>query len=156
MTASAAERAIAALHDQLAAGIAAEAARTGETFPEIARNDGRELRTPPEGRLVLWDGEPGEPIEMTFGPTTWTYAHEAQLDVLVPGDTADDRDAKFDLIRKAVGAAIALDDTLGGACVHCRPTAAELSDLKFEDANPIKAASIGIVVEYDTTDPLGG
>ncbi|MFV0318380.1 MAG: acyl-CoA transferase, partial [Microthrixaceae bacterium] len=67
-------------------------------------------RIPPDGLLILRDGEPGEP-EVTLSPVAYHYQHRAEIEAVVQGA---DRDAAFDALCASIGAAIATDRTLGG------------------------------------------
>ncbi len=121
----------------------------------VARNDPKEDLIPDAGLLVLHDGDPGEP-ETLLSPLTYVYSHKAQLDIFAADVTGGDgREAVFDAICEAVGAALAVDRTLGGLCdwVEAEPPVVQAVDAT--GGAPVKAASIMIMLVYGTTDPLG-
>ena len=95
------ETIIAALHARLSA-LPATALR-GDVLPE---------RLPPQGLLILRDGEPGEP-EVTLSPLAYHYQHRAEIEAVVQGAN---RDAAFDTLCASVGTTLAADRTLGGLC----------------------------------------
>ena len=64
------------------------------------------------------------------------------------------RDAAFDALKLAVGVAIAADRTLGGLCDFVQGEAPAPVELPIEGAEGLKAASLGIVLSYATSDPL--
>jgi hypothetical protein len=123
----------------------------GVTGPQVLRNDGLTDLVPPEGRVVLQDGDPGEP-ETTMSPLTYHYQHRAEIEIYA--QNLSGRDAVFDGLKAQIGAAIAADRTLGGICDWVEPLAPRPLDLQFEGALPIKAATITVVLHYSTTNPL--
>lgn len=133
------ETILTALHARLSA-LPATALR-GEVLPE---------RVPAAGLLILRDGEPGEP-EVTLSPLRYHYQHRAEIEAVVQGGT---RDAAFDTLCAAVGAALASDRTLGGLCDWVEPEAPRPADLPVEGAAALKAAVITVVLHYSTADPL--
>ncbi|PRX28676.1 hypothetical protein SAMN05216257_11218 [Meinhardsimonia xiamenensis] len=113
----------------------------GEVLPE---------RVPAGGLVILRDGDPGEP-EVTLSPLIWHYHHRAELEVIVQGR---DRDAEFDALCAAIGAALAADRTLGGLCDWVEAEAPAPADLPLEGGASLKAAVVPVVVSYSTSDPL--
>ncbi len=134
------ETILAALHARLSA-LPATALR-GEILPE---------RVPPDGLLILRDGEPGEP-EVTLSPLAYHFQHRAEIEAVVQGP---DRDAGFDSLCASIGTAIAADRTLGGRCDWAEAEAPRPVDVPVEGAVSLKAAVIPVVLHYTTTDPLG-
>lgn len=105
---------------------------------------------PAGGLVILRDGDPGEP-EVTMSPLRYHYEHRAEVEVMV--HTAD-RDTAFDNLVASIGAALAADRTLGGLCDWVEPEAPAPADLPIEGAPVMKAATIGVVLHYATSDPL--
>lgn len=135
------ETILTAFHAALSAGTTATVLR-GEVLPtEVSR----------DGLVILRDGDPGEP-EHTFSPQRWYYEHRAVVEIFVPG-TAD-RDTLFDELRMEIGAVITTNRTLGGVCDWIEAEAPEPTDLPFDGADTIKAASIPVIVHFWTADPL--
>ena len=91
--------------------------------------------------------------EVTLSPLTYHYAHRAEVDILVDLPDAQ-RDAGFDALRLAIGAALASDRTLGGLCEWIEAEAPAPLAIPVEGAETLKAATITVVMHYDTTDPL--
>lgn len=138
---STAETILLALHAALDAGTAATVLR-GEALPEVV---------PPEGLLILRDGDPGEP-QMTMSPLRYHFEHVAMIEVIVQG--TDTRDARFDGLKLAIGAVIGTDRTLGGLCDWIEAGAPEPQDLAVLGADTLKAANIPVVLHYMTANPL--
>ncbi len=116
----------------------------GEVLPE---------RVPAGGLVILRDGEPGEP-EVTLSPVRYHYEHRAELEIVVQGKTPADRDAAFDALTSAIGAALAADRTLGGLCDWVEAEAPRPVDLPVEGAASLKAAVVPVILHYTTADPL--
>jgi hypothetical protein len=114
----------------------------GEVLPE---------RVPAAGLLILRDGDPGEPA-VTLSPLRYHYQHRAEVEVVVQGAA---RDASFDALCAGIGAAFAVDRTLGGWCDWIEAEAPRPVDLPIEGAAALKAAVIPIILHYSMSDPLG-
>jgi hypothetical protein len=117
----------------------------------ILRNATLPERVPATGLLILRDGDPGEPA-VTLSPLHYHYQHRAEVEAVVKSATS--RDAAFDVLAARVGAALAADRTLGGHCDWVEAEAPHPVDLAVDGAATLKAAVIGIVLHYSTSDPL--
>ena len=132
--------------------LAALFARLGTlSGPTVLRNEPLSVRIPAEGLLILRDGDPGEP-DVTLSPLRYFYTHRAEIDVLLQAGSG--RDATFDALTTAIGAAIATDRTLGGLCDWMEARAPENVEIVPEGAEPVKAAVIAVMIDYVTADPL--
>jgi hypothetical protein len=132
-------------------------AALGNTMPAgatLLRNAVLPERIPAAGLMILRDGDPGEPAFL-FSPPRWYYEHRAEIDVLVAGPTPATRDAAFDLLLQTIGQALAADRTLGGLVDFALGEAPKPLDMAVEGAEGLKAATIGVVLPYDTGDSLG-
>ena len=134
------ETILAALHARLQT-LAAPVLR-GDVLPE---------RIPATGLIILRDGRPGDP-EVTLSPLTYFYEHRAELEVVIQAGSG--RDALFDALTAAVGAALTIDRTLGGLCDWVEAEAPEPVDPPIEGAAALKAAVIIVVLHYATPNPL--
>ena len=114
----------------------------GEVLPE---------RMPAAGLLILRDGDPGEPA-VTLSPLRYHYQHRAEVEAVVQAATG--RDGAFDTLAAGVGAALAVDRTLGGLCDWAEAEAPRPVDLAVDGAATLKAAVIPVVLHYTTADPL--
>jgi hypothetical protein len=117
----------------------------------VLRDEVLPERIPPSGLIILRDGQPGEP-EVTLSPLRYHYQHRAELEVVV--QTAKDRAAAFDTLIASIGAALAVDRTLGGLCDWVEAEAPSPVDLPIEGAAALKAALIPVILHYSTNDPL--
>ena len=117
----------------------------GEVLPE---------RVPPDGLMILRDGDPGDP-EVLLSPLLYLYDHRAEIEVVVQSGDPTERDAALDTLLASIGTALSADRTLGGLCDWVEPEAPKPVDLPIEGAAALKAAVIPVVLHYSSTDPLG-
>jgi hypothetical protein len=137
------EQVLGALFERLSSVLEAKVLRN-ETLPE---------RVPEDGLVILRDGDPGEP-EAILSPLRWSYQHRIDLDVAVQGPTPAERDAAFDALITAIGAAVAADRSLGGLVERLDALAPIPTELAIEGAAGLKAATLGITANYIASDPL--
>ena len=145
MPQSTSERVLKALHAALAAHRPAGA--------EVLRNAILPARVPAAGLAILRDGDPGDP-DYLFSPPLYLFEHRAEIDLIVEAPAETARDAAFDALKQAVGAALAADRTLGGLCDYALGEAPAPLDLPIEGAEGLKAASLGVILTYGASDPL--
>ena len=119
----------------------------------LARNQIVPTKVPAGGWVCLGDGDPGQP-EFLFSPPTYVYDHSADLDIVVEDDDQAARDALFDTIKQAVGSALSADRTLGGMCDYVLGEAPAPVELEAPGTESMKAATIGVILTYGSSDPL--
>lgn len=117
------------------------------------RNPAFPARIPESGFVALHDGDPGGP-EVLMSPLHYVYEHRAEIDLLVEKAGAAAREATFDSLKLAVGAALAVDRTLGGLCDYVEAEAPAPLELPVDGGETLKAATIGVIMVYGTPDPL--
>jgi hypothetical protein len=117
----------------------------GQLAAPVRRNEVLPEKVPAAGLVILRDGEPGEP-DITLNPRTEFYAHRVELEVYVPRDPSGGGEAALDQLLGAIGAALRVDETLGGF--------AENLTLALEGAPPMLTARIIVTIEYLVSDPL--
>lgn len=138
------ETVLQALFAALAAGLPGVTVLRNSAVPELI---------PAAGLAILHDGDPGE-YEFLFSPPLYFYEHRAELDVIVDAAVPEQRDAIFDAIKTGVAAVLAADRTLGGLCDYVLGEAPAPAELPVEGSAGLKAAVIGITLQYGTPDPL--
>lgn len=124
---------------------------TNGTTATVVRGEVLPTEVSRDGLIILRDGDPGEP-EVTISPLRYQYEHRAGIELFVPGTT--DRDTLFDDLRMVIGTLITSNRTLGGLLDWIEAEAAEPTDLPFDGADTIKAATIPVVLHFWTSDPL--
>lgn len=126
----------------------------GISGPTVERNTLEAQKLPAGGLIVLRDGDPGEP-DVTLSPPSYLFQHRAEIVVQVSGGTAAIRDAAMDAVLQQIGAAVGADDTLGGAVEMATLEPPEYLGEPVEGGEGIKAAELGVVLEYEAATPLG-
>lgn len=119
----------------------------------LLRNSVLPERVPVAGIAILRDGEPGDP-EVLLSPTLYIYEHRADLELVVDLATPALRDAAFDSWKTAVGSVLTSNRSLGGLCDYVQGEAPSPVDLVEEGTDGMKAAILGILLTYQTSDPL--
>lgn len=119
---------------------------------DYGRNESVPSKIGLRGRVILRDGEPGEP-EVTLSPPIWSYEHRAELEVFYQ-DKDGSREVPLDDILVSISQALATDRTFGGLCNWCEPEAAQPSDIPVQAGLSFSAVTVGVWLHYDTTDPL--
>lgn len=119
----------------------------------LVRNQIVPTKIPAGGWICLGDGDPGQP-EFIFSPATYIYSHSADVDVVVEADDQAARDELFDTIKQAVGSAVSSDRTLGGLCDYVLGEAPAPVELEAPGTESMKAATIGVILTYGSSDPL--
>lgn len=145
MTTSVRETALQALHARL----------IGMSGPAVRRNEPEDTDVPTCGLINLRDGDAGDPVEVYLSPPTYVYAHRAEVAVLIQAPTAAERDAQSDAILRAIGDAIASDDTLGGTVDAAYADTPETLTDAADGGMAIKGTLVPIILEYTTDSPLG-
>jgi len=137
--------------EQILAALAAVLA--GQLAVPVRRNEVLPEKVPAAGLVILRDGEPGEP-DITLNPRTEFYAHRVELEVYVPRDPGGGGEAVLDQLLGAIGAALRVDETLGGLAENLTPSAPETGALALEGAPPVLTGRIIVTIEYLVSDPL--
>lgn len=119
---------------------------------KVLRNSSIPERIPAAGCIIVRDGTPGEP-EVLMSPPLYYYEHEAEVEIIVDRP-APAREEVFDALKRAVGAALDADRTLGGLCDYVLGEAPAPLTMPIDGADGFKAATIPVVLMYGSPDPL--
>ena len=122
---------------------------------KVERNTAVPERIPKGGLIVLRDGDPGEPEQALGGIGGVYYAHAVEIEVHIETGEAAARDAEFDALVMAIGAALDADPTLGGLAFGMTTARPEIDTEAVIGAPAIKSGTIEVVIEYETVTPLG-
>ena len=132
--------------------LAALFAHLGNTMTvAITRNDPLPTRLPATGLAIMRDGDPGEP-NVSMSPLRYHYEHVVEVEAYF--EAATGRDTGLDAVTAQIGAAIALDRTLGGLCDWIETGAPDTDDLALDGAESLKAAIVPLTLHYAVADPL--
>ncbi|GAB4530351.1 MAG: hypothetical protein Tsb0020_46900 [Haliangiales bacterium] len=123
------------------------------TGPTVLRNAALPQTIPAGGLVILGDGDPGEP-EVMLSPLAYLYTHAAEIDVIVRNHAPAARDAAFDALLTAVAGAVHADRTLGGLADWIEVMPAQPVELPIEGAEAVKAATLRVIVTYESADSL--
>jgi len=135
------ESVLSALHRQLHALVPAPVLRNA-VLPE---------RVPPEGLVILRDGEPGDP-DGTLNPRSEYYSHRAELELFMRQEIAGTGEAALDALIGQVGTALRSSPSLDGYAENLTLAAPQTSVLAIDGATPVLTALIIAVVEYLVTE----
>ena len=122
---------------------------------KVERNAAVPERVPAGGLIVLRDGNPGEPDTALGGFGGAYYSHDVEVELYVEEGDAALRDAAFDTLVQAVGAALESDPTLGGLAFGMTYGRPEIDTEGVTGAPAIKHGILAMTVEYETDSPLG-
>jgi hypothetical protein len=127
------------------------AALPAVTLAGFDQDDALPTRVGANGCVV---GHPGDPnlTDQDLSPLTWNYSHRLYLEIAGPNGAGAD---VLDAMLVTLGAAIAADPFLGGLCEFFSAESAELRDRTNEAATSTNWATVPLVAEYSTTNPLG-
>ena len=122
------------------------------TIPLIKaeRNRMRPERVPPEGLLILRDGDLGEP-EVLLSPLIYVWTHSARVEVY---SSSADPDAHMDALLISLGEALNADPSLGGLVDLMDIGAPDFDSAAPEGGPDIKAAVVSVRLTYETSHPL--
>jgi len=130
---------------------AIQSAINASTTATVERATALTVEVPPEGRIVLIDGQL-EDMETTMSPLTYHVEHVAALEVYVGDDGG--KDAGFDALKLQIASALAADRTLGGLCDWVEGETPDTSNLALDGSAEMKSGIIPIRIFYATNDPL--
>ena len=120
---------------------------------DVKRNLAKADRIPPGGLVIIRDGDPSEP-EVMLSPLLYVYTHRIPIEVAAYETSSQSREQVLDEMLGAIGAAVAVDRTLGGLCDFVEAEAPATEDVETAGARAGRWADAAIVAVYGTTDPL--
>ena len=119
----------------------------------VKRNEALPQVVPAGGLVILRDGDPGEP-DVTLNPRSEFYSHRAEIEAFVTQGVSGGGEAALDALLEEIGAALAVDRSLGGFAEYVFWSAPETSVLAIEAAAPILTARLTVTIEYLVGNPL--
>jgi hypothetical protein len=117
---------------------------------KVERNRLRPERLPPEGLIILRDGDVGEP-EILLSPLSYVWTHAARIEVF---SGAADPDGHLDDLLMAIATALTADPTLGGLVDLIDVGAPDFDAAAPEGGADVKAAIVSVRLIYETAHPL--
>ena len=107
----------------------------------------------PEGIIILRHGK-CEIVETILSPVSYVLELRPELEVLVQGMDDDHRHNQMSKIIKKVSDCLTSDFSLGGNVDYLHTDPPEYSDENIDGAPPIRVASIPIIIEFVSNNPL--
>ena len=117
---------------------------------KIERNRLRPDRIPPEGLLILRDGEISEP-EVLLSPLTYVWTHVARVEVY---SASGNPDTHLDDLLISVASVMNADPTLNGELDQMEIGPPDFDGAAPEGGPDVKAAILPIRLIYETSNPL--
>jgi hypothetical protein len=123
-----------------------------QTVPlgKVERNRLRPERIPPEGLIILRDGEIGEP-EVLLSPLSYIWTHAARVEVF---SASVDPDAHLDTLLTSIATVLGVDPALGGEVDQMEIGAPDFDGAAPEGGPDVKAAIVPIRLVYETSNSL--
>lgn len=103
------------------------------------------------GTVIGHPGDPGDP-EIDLSPLTYHYQHRLYLELAAPEGAGG---VTLDAMLEAIGAAVAADKFLGGLCEYFSAEAPDRNDRTTPTVATSNWATVPLVAEYSTENPLG-
>ena len=123
---------------------------TGVPLAKVERNRLRPERIPPEGLIILRDGEIGE-AEVLLSPLSYVWTHAARIEVF---SASGDPDAHLDTLLTSIATILGVDPALGGQIDQMEIGAPDFDGAAPEGGPDIKAAIVPVRLTYETAHPL--
>jgi len=120
---------------------------------QIKKNVVIPQKIPPEGIIILRHGK-CEIVETILSPVSYVLELRPELEVLVQGMDDDHRHNQMSKIIKKVSDCLTSDFSLGGNVDYLHTDPPEYSDENIDGAPPIRVASIPIIIEFVSNNPL--
>ena len=110
-------------------------------------------KIPPEGMIILRSGK-CDIIETILSPVSYVLELRSELEILVQDVNDDKRYNQMLKIVKKVSDCLKDDFSLGGTVDYLHTEPPEYSDENIDGAPPIRIASIPIIIEFVSNNPL--
>lgn len=127
------------------------AALPGASLIGFDKDADKPARIGPHGCIIGHAGDPGEP-EVDLSPLTYNYEHEIIVEIAAGNGAGG---GALDDMLLTLGDAIAADPYLGGECQFLSVQEADLGDRSAPALASTNWATVSIIAEYSTTNPLG-
>jgi hypothetical protein len=119
-------------------------------YVRVERNRDRPAKIPPEGMIVVRDGDVGDP-EILLSPLTYVWNHGVPVELFTQ---SGDRDGHLDEMLMALQAGLDAAPRLGGLVDYMQAGGPEFDNADPEGAADLKAATVVVRLTYETATPL--
>lgn len=117
---------------------------------DVSRKEPKAQRIGPGGRLVIFDGDPGE-ADILLSPLSYTYEHRIPVEIGAAGDGAA---ALLETILGTIDGVLKADRTLGGLCSWLDAEAPSPDTLEAPGTAVDASADLIVIATYTTSSPL--
>jgi hypothetical protein len=121
---------------------------------DIRLDDGLPDKIPPDGLVIIYEGDPGEPDIALGGFSSAYYQQDIEIAVHVQHGDPETRRQKFYAILRQIGQVLEDHPTLDGLIQGREYGSPQPEHVPAEGAAPIKAATLIVTVDYETDAPL--
>ena len=123
---------------------------------KVHRNLEKPMRIPPNGMIVIRDGDAAKETAVLLNPLTYIYELIVSLEVMVQHPEPEIRCYTLDSLLVEIGKLLAEDTTVDGLAEHLQIEPPEFQEEAIEGGASIKSAVVPIVVRFHANNPLLG
>lgn len=121
---------------------------------KIERNSAVPEKIPPNGLIIIRDGNPGDPEYVLGGFSNVYYSHNIEIEIYIQDGAPAQRDRKFDELMQTVGTVLENNPTLDGLVAGLTYARPDTHTQPIDGGPAIKAGVIMLMAEYETPTPL--
>lgn len=127
----------------------------GSLMATVEKNSEAPEVVPPHGLVIVRDGVPGEPVDPVLGGFDEAYyQHQIDVEIYVSHGIAEERDRRYAELVRNIGDLLKPNKTLGGLIEGMTYGQPAPNTDYIEGAHDVKAATLVLSVEYNTSNPL--
>jgi len=121
---------------------------------KVLRNPDKLMKVPADGAIIiLRDGESGDP-EVLLSPLTYIYEQVATLEIMIDNAYAQSQQTSLDDLLMIIGNLIENNRNMNGLAEWVEAQAPEFLQEAVEGAPAIRAATVNVLMRFNTTSPL--
>ncbi|MFN3076656.1 MAG: acyl-CoA transferase [Alphaproteobacteria bacterium] len=120
----------------------------------VERNSALPVQVPPAGRIIVRDGDPGDPEIFLGQPPAYEWTHTVPVDVLTQKADSGNRVAQLDGLLATIGVRLTADRTLGGVVDHLEVGPPEILDEHAFGSAPVRGATVVVTLTYISAGAL--
>lgn len=117
---------------------------------DVLLNEPMPVKVPANGLIIVRTGEIGEAV-ITLSPILYHYQHKAEIEVFTQNPKQEDLLYK---ILQEIGETLSTTNNINGVVDYMHFEAPGFAQEAIDGAPSIKAASIPVILEYSTNNPL--
>ena len=122
---------------------------------KVHRNLEKPVRIPPNGLIVIRDGEAAKETAVLLSPLTYIYELGVVLEVMVQNPEPEIRCYNLDSLLVEIGKILAEDPTVDGLAEHLQIEPPEFTEETIEGGATVRSANVRVTIRFSSTDVLG-